>query len=110
MRRKGWLLRELLNSWDTLIIAVVCIPIGTYFTVMSLLSRQIDMNLVLSLVLTMLGIQTIKILRDNLSAVKKKQSIKANEQQREAYRDLIEDINKYGAREATLFQYSGTKC
>lgn len=111
--------QDLLHNWDVYLVIVV----GTFTLLLSVLS-QINSTAILPLVLTMLGIIAISIRRDrhidmsvmdsplDLSGqVKSLAKNRAFEQQGEAYNYLIQEvINKYGAREAVLIQYSCTTC
>jgi hypothetical protein len=117
MNRLARFWQELLRNWDVYLVIVV----GTLTLLLSVLS-QINSAAVLPLALTMLGIIAISIRRDRhidttmmyslvelSSDVKSLAKNRAFEQQDEAYNYLIEEvINKYGAREAVLIQYSGT--
>lgn len=100
--------REFLNNGDTDIVIAFGIFVGGIAFILSLMT-QISITLVSSLTLSLLGVLAVSIRRDRQSDLNKKdQSLKAFEQQREAYRHLISAINQYGAREAVLLQYSST--
>jgi hypothetical protein len=109
--------QDLLRNWDVYLVIVV----GSVTLILSVLG-QINSTAVLPLTLTMLGIIAVSIRRDRhidttimdtleelSSDVKSLAKNRTFEQQDQAYNYLIEEvINKYGAREAVLIQYSCT--
>lgn len=117
MNRLARFWRDLLHNWDVYLVVVV----GTVTLLLSVLS-QINSAAVLPLALTMLGIIAISIRRDRhidttmmyslvemSGAVKSLAKNRVFEQQDEAYNYLVQEvINKYGAKEAVLIQYSCT--
>ena len=109
--------QDLLNNWDVYLVIIV----GTFTLFLSVFG-QIGSTVILPLVLTMLGIIAISIRRDRhidktvmysleelSGGVKSLAKNKAFEEQEKAYDYLIREvINKYGAKEAVLLQYSCT--
>src|SRR5579885_2480455 len=98
--------RPFKRNIDTSLTIIVSIVVGT-LTAVGLFSP--NLNIVLSLILTVLALLAISITRDReVSIHKEEHHVKSFEQQRAACRYLIDYASQYRAREATLLQYSCT--
>jgi hypothetical protein len=118
MTKLARLLKELQDNWDIYVVIIGSIIVGIISLILSSVGK-LDIAPVLSLTLTMLGLVAISLRRDRRSYTKITESlqvlsgsvgslinIKAFSHQHEAYRFLIDVINRDGAKEAVFLQYS----
>lgn len=117
MTRLARLWKELQNNWDVYVVIIGSIIVGIISLILSSVGK-LDIAPVLSLTLTMLGLVAISLRRDRRSYTKITESLldlsvtvgslknnRAFSQQHLAYRFLIDEINKDGAKEAVFLQH-----
>lgn len=122
MTKLARLWKDLQNNWDIYIVIIGSVTVGIVAFILSTLG-QTNTTAVLSLTLTMLGLVAISIRRDRQLDTNTAKSLEelsgtisslANnrvfDHQHDAYRFLIDVINKYGAKEAVFLQYSCRTC
>src|SRR5579871_1934135 len=118
MGKMAQLWKEFQNNWDIYIVIIGSIAVGLVAFILSTFN-QTNIAAVLSLTLAMLGLVAISIRRDRQIDTQITESLlelshaissltknKAFAQQHKAYEFLINIINKYGAKEAIIIQYS----
>lgn len=118
--------KDFLSNWDTLLGIVGGLLVGLVSFILGTFFNRVNVSSVLSLTLVMLGILAVSIRRDRRTEEIMQQSLgkiseatqgtfgtvksltinRAFEEQREAYRYLIDVISKYGAKKVVFIQYS----
>lgn len=109
---------EFQHNWDIYTVIIGSIVVGIISFILSTLGRT-DITPVISLTLTMLGLVAISLRRDRQLETKIRESLldvsgavsslnnnRSFSYQHDAYRFLIDVINKDGAKEAVFLQYS----